>query len=139
MSRRKARKAALQALFQLEFNEMAQAESLPAVLGMEEEDAADAALSGGAKRYAEELVEGTRRCLAEIDALLTSVSRDWKVERMSSVDRNIARMAVYEMRFGEEEIAPNIIINEAVELAKLFGGDVSGKFVNGVLGSLVGK
>ena len=138
MSRRKARKAALQALFQLEFNEMAQADSLPAVLGMEEEEE-DGALSGGAKAYAEGLVEGTRRCLAEIDALLASVSHDWKVERMSSVDRNIARLAVYEMRFGLEEIAPNIVINEAVELAKLFGGDASGKFVNGVLGSLIKK
>lgn len=136
MSRRKARKTALQALFQLEFNEMAQADSLPAVLEMEEEGSA---LSGGAKAYAEALVEGTRRSLAEIDALLASVSRDWKVERMSSVDRNVARMAVYEMRFSEEEIAPNIVINEAVELAKLFGGEASGKFVNGVLGSLVKK
>lgn len=136
MSRRKARKTALQALFQLDFNEMAQAESLPTVLAMEEEDGA---LGGGAKRYAEQLVEGTRRRLEEIDALLSSVSRDWKVARMSSVDRNIARMAVYEMRFGGEEIAPNIVINEAVELAKLFGGDASGKFVNGVLGSLVEK
>lgn len=58
---------------------------------------------------------------------------------MPGVDRNIARMAIYEMRFGGEQLPPNVAINEAVELAKTFGTEESGRFINGILGSLVKK
>ena len=56
---------------------------------------------------------------------------------MSGIDRNITRLAVYEMKFSEEKLTPNIVINEAVELAKKFGTDDSGRFVNGILGAMV--
>ncbi|MBP2657970.1 MAG: NusB antitermination factor [Firmicutes bacterium] len=58
---------------------------------------------------------------------------------MPGIDRNIARIAIYEMRFGNEALPPNVVINEAVELAKLFGTEESSRFVNGILGSLVKK
>jgi len=56
---------------------------------------------------------------------------------MAGIDRNIARMAIYEMNFGSEQLSPNVVINEAVELAKIFGTEESSRFVNGILGALV--
>lgn len=133
MSRRKAREVALQSLFQLDFNVMEESIAIDAV--MEESDR----LSGNAKAYAEKIVEGVRAHLAEIDVIITAHSTEWKVGRMPGVDRNITRMAVYELKFGDEMLTPNIIINEAVELAKIFGTDDSPRFVNGILGSMIKK
>jgi len=83
------------------------------------------------------LLDGTKAHLAEIDAWITKNSTEWKVDRMPGVDRNITRIAVFELQFSEEKMAPNIIINEAVELAKKFGTDASARFVNGILGSMI--
>lgn len=130
MSRRKARETALQALFQLDFNQMDKAEAMDAAL--HESDV----LSDGARTYMQQVVEGTLSNLAAVDRLITDNSREWKVDRMPGVDRNIARIAIYEMRFGEEKITPNIVINEAVELAKKFGSDDSARFVNGILDAI---
>lgn len=133
MSRRKARETALQSLFQLDFNKVEPEDAFMAALG--ESDI----LSDNAREYARKIVTGTVAHLSEIDELITNCSREWKLERMAGVDRNIVRMAVYEMRFNDEQLTPNIIVNEAVELAKKFGTDASGKFVNGVLGAIIGK
>lgn len=133
MSRRKAREVALQALFQLDFNDVDKVDALNAVLGENE------ILSDSAREYAKKILEGTRNNLTEIDAVITKNSKEWKVDRMSGVDRNITRMAIFELNFNDEKIAPNIIINEAVELAKKFGSDASGKFVNGILGAMIKK
>jgi N utilization substance protein B len=73
--------------------------------------------------------------LDEIDAILTDASSGWKLNRMGKVDLTILRLAVYEMRF-DEEIPVKVAINEAVELAKTFGGDESPSFINGVLAKL---
>lgn len=83
-----------------------------------------------------ELVSGTIQHLKEIDAEITHFSEGWKLERMASTDRNILRMAVYEIKY-REDIPPGVTVNEAVDLAKKFGDDDSGKFVNGILGNLV--
>ena len=83
------------------------------------------------------LVQGTGANLAAIDQIIGESSREWKIWRMSGIDRNVTRVAVYEMRFSEEKLTPNIAINEAVELAKKFGTDDSGRFVNGILGAMV--
>jgi len=131
MSRRQAREVALQALFQLDFNESKQEAAVDAALGE------SAVLADKDRDYAKSIVEGTQKNIDEIDAMITKFSREWKVDRMSGVDRNIARIAVFEMKFGAEEMAPNIIINEAVELAKKFGTDDSGRFVNGILGAML--
>lgn len=137
MSRRQAREVALQALFQLDLNhgegeEQDRYETL----------ALDTALGESGKmpkrdqEYARTIVLGTRRNLEDIDRLIAAASHEWKVGRMAVVDRNIARLAAFEMKFGEEEMTPNIIINEAVELAKKYGTDDSSRFVNGILGAL---
>lgn len=131
MSRRKAREMALQVLFQLDFNTLAIAEALQSIF---EEHAEN---SEGSKTYTEVLVAGTQQYKVEIDSIISKLSNEWKIERMAGVDRNIARIAVYEMKFSEEKLAPNIIINEAVVLAKRFGTDDTAKFINGILGSLV--
>ena len=83
------------------------------------------------------LVYGTRENLESIDKLITEKSKDWKIERMSGIDRNIVRLAIFEMMFNSKKLVPNIAINEAVELAKKFGTDDSARFVNGILGSMI--
>ena len=75
--------------------------------------------------------------LEEIDAVLNDYSTGWKTSRMSRVDIVALRLAVYEMKY-EEDVPVGVAINEAVELAKSFGGDASGSFVNGVLGKIAG-
>ena len=131
MSRRQAREVALQALFQLDFNEVTIEAAVDAALGE------SAVLADRDREYLRKAVSGTKENLAAIDAIIMECSREWKVERMSGIDRNIARLAVFEMKFNEEEITPNIVINEAVELAKKFGTDESARFINGVLGAMV--
>lgn len=131
MSRRKAREMALQALFQLDFNDNQPAEALTAVF----EESGEA--NDKTRTYSLDLVEGTLQHLREIDNIIVGLSPEWKLDRMAGVDRNIARMAIFEMKFGTEELTPNVVINEAVELAKSFGTDDSGRFINGILGSLV--
>jgi N utilization substance protein B len=131
MSRRQAREVALQALFQLDYNEIDQTDAYDAVLSE------TPVLSDSAREYAKLLLDGTKAHLIEIDAWITKNSTEWKVDRMPGVDRNITRIAVFELQFSEEKMAPNIIINEAVELAKKFGTDASARFVNGILGSMI--
>ena len=138
MSRRQAREAALQALFQLDLNhgEEGQQEQYETL-------AIDTALGEAEKmpardrEYVSTLVRGTRENLAAIDSLIAASSKDWKVERMAAVDRNITRLAAYEIGFSEEKITPNIAINEAVELAKIYGTDNSSRYVNGILGAMM--
>ncbi len=138
MSRKKAREVAMQALFQLDM-------TAGSTVGKEEEDRALTAAWEIGKRpaeldegYARALVAGTREHLTEIDNEISAVSKEWKVARMAVIDRNILRLAIYEMRFVPD-VTPGIAINEAVELAKRFGSDESPRFVNGVLGSVVRK
>ncbi|MBT9169921.1 MAG: N utilization substance protein B [Actinobacteria bacterium] len=82
------------------------------------------------------LVEGVAEKKEYIDDLIQESSRNWSLERMSIVDRNILRMAIYEILFMED-IPLKVSINEAVELAKTYGTDESGRFVNGVLGNII--
>ena len=133
MSRRKAREMALQVLFQMDFNDNQPELALEAVF-----DETDG-ISERAKTYAKDLVSGTAHNLPAIDTIISSLSAEWSIERMAGVDRNIARMAVYEMNFGAEQLTPNVVINEAVELAKSYGSDESSRFINGILGSLAKK
>ena len=86
--------------------------------------------------YARELASGVWEYRENLDALIQRESTEWEVPRMAVVDRNILRLAVYEM-FILNEVPDRVAINEAVELAKRFGGPESGKFVNGILGSLI--
>lgn len=141
MSRRRAREVALQTLFQLDMNpvekgaEVAEARQTAidvAVAAMDD----DEKLGKKDMAFLVELVNGTEDNRDEIDSIISENSKEWKLQRMAGVDRNITRLAVYELKFGEEKLTPNIVINEAVELAKKFGTDESSRFVNGILGAI---
>jgi N utilization substance protein B len=84
-----------------------------------------------------ELVLGVVKHLKEIDEIIRKTSPQWPIEQMSIVDRNVLRIGIYELIFGDKKaVPPKVAINEAIELAKRFGGENSGKFVNGVLGTV---
>lgn len=132
MSRRKARELALQVLFHIDFTGGDPAEVMASVYGMQEEE-----IPESVSDYVKWVVTGTLSRKDEIDLLISELARDWKLERMGGVDRAVTRMAIYEIKFGEDKVPPRAAVNEAVELAKHFGSDESGRFVNGILGSLV--
>jgi len=86
--------------------------------------------------YMREKLESIRKNLEDIDTHLSQVSTGWKISRMSKIDLNILRLAVFEIKY-DEEIPDKVAIDEAVELAKAYGGDSSSAFVNGVLAKIV--
>lgn len=141
MSRRQAREAALQALFQLDLNgeeniaEQEKYETLAVDMALGEAEP----LGKKDRAYVTEVVHGTRENLVSIDADIAGAAKNWKVARMATIDRNLVRLALYEIFYAEATLSPSIAINEAVELAKKFGSDDSGRYVNGVLGAAVKK
>ena len=92
--------------------------------------------SPSSEAFAHDLVQGVFANREKIDKIISRFAPSWPISQMAMVDRNILRMAIYEMILGGET-PPKVVINEAVELAKVFGSDSSPKFVNGVLGSLM--
>lgn len=82
-----------------------------------------------------ELVKGVREKIKDIDKIIVDTAPEWPLDQITVVDRNILRLGIYELMFAKE-VPPKVAINEAVELGKAFGGESSGKFVNGVLGTL---
>lgn len=84
-----------------------------------------------------ELVTGVVKHLKEIDELITKTASQWPLEQIATVDRNILRIGIYELLFADKKaVPPKVAINEAIELGKSFGGEKSGKFINGVLGAI---
>ena len=132
-SRRKARECALQLLYQGEFS--------PTVAGGNgpwtsfEEDSM--LPSAEVRTFAEELVQGVLSNEAAIDERIRSVSTNWKLERMALVDRNILRIAAYELMY-RTEIPRKVSLNEAIEIAKRFGTEDSSSFINGILDKIAG-
>ena len=84
------------------------------------------------KQFTEALVSGTIKNLKEIDGIISAYATNWQIDRMAVVDRNILRMATYEIHYLDE-IPPKVSINEAIDIAKKYGDKDSGKFVNGIL------
>jgi N utilization substance protein B len=84
-----------------------------------------------------ELVTGVVKHLKEIDEIIKKAAPQWPIEQISIVDRNILRLGIYELLYEDKEaVPPKVAINEAIELAKSFGGENSGRFINGVLGTV---
>ncbi len=123
--RRQSRELALQALFQIEFAPQISNSDLMEVLG--------ASVEPEIVSFATDLIRGVQAQKPAIDAKIQAASAHWKLERMATIDRNILRVAVYEMRFAPNPLKENIVINEAVEIAKKFGTTESASFVNGLL------
>jgi transcription antitermination protein NusB len=88
--------------------------------------------------YAQELVVGACDHLADIDAHIQSAAREWPLQQMARIDKNILRLAIYEILFNNT-VPAKAAINEAVELAKIFGSDTSSRFINGVLGTIFNR
>ncbi|KGA97900.1 transcription antitermination protein NusB [Alkalihalobacillus alcalophilus ATCC 27647 = CGMCC 1.3604] len=122
MNRRVARLRAAQALYQMDVAQSEPNEALESVLDTGEE----------ASGFLKDLIFGTVEHKAELDTIISANLVGWTIERMGHVDRAITRMALYEMQYIDD-IPKNVTFNEAIELAKAFGGEESGKFINGVL------
>ena len=130
MGRREMREHIFKLLFLREFNP---SEEMPDQIRMYFESLEELAPINEA--YMHNKYEKILEHLDEIDGTLNLASSGWKVSRMSKVDVNILRLAVYEMKY-DEDVPVKVAINEAVELAKKFGGDDSSSFVNGILGKI---
>ena len=127
-NRTQSREYALQMLYQADIRRMDQAQ----VLG---EFWLDQAAAEDVKVFANQLFEGTMANLAEIDPVIGRHADNWDMKRMAVIDRNILRLGVFELT-RLEGVPPKVCINEAVELAKRFGDEESGKFVNGILDAI---
>ncbi len=130
MVRSKLREHVFKMLFQIEFND---AEDMFERLRNYFELLEDAADKD--REYIQAKYEAVAARVPEIDSLLNEIAKGWKTSRMSKVDLTVLRLAVYEMKW-DEDIPEGVAINEAVELAKRFGGENSSSFVNGILGKL---
>lgn len=130
-ARRTARERALQALFQLDGEPAATG---PAAALEQAWSASDDEGPGdpAAHIFALEIVEGVRASLLEIDPLLEEHSHNWRLDRMSRVDRNVLRLGAWELKF-RADIPRKVTLNEAVELGKKFGNEESSAFINGLL------
>ena len=124
-SRREARERAVSLLYEAEAKTLTPAEVL-------------AELPLKAEEFTAELVNGVSKNLPEIDELIRSHSRDWKLERMPALDRAVLRLATFEL-VHRPEIPVGAVITEAIELAKQYSTDDSGKFVNGMLSAIAQK
>lgn len=85
--------------------------------------------------FVNKLIKGIEKNISELDKIIVQYAPEWPLEQINLVDRNILRIGIYELKF-DDNIPPKVAINEAIELAKAFGGAASGRFVNGVLGSI---
>ena len=129
MKRRKAREFALQVLFQLDIRKEKPTLTLFKRFWTEHES------DDEVRAFTEEIVTGTYKHLKAVNAKVLACAKNWTLDRMAVVDRNVLRMAAYEILY-RMDIPPSVTINEAIELAKKFGTDESGAFVNGILDSL---
>ena len=131
LPRRTARAAAMQVLSKLDLADGGRDETLEWV-------SEELGLDGRGRRFAVSIIEGVLERKGHIDELIGQYAVEFPVSQLSTVDRNLLRVAVFEILF-EPETPIKVVINEALELAKLFGGDNSGKFINGVLGSFINE
>jgi N utilization substance protein B len=129
MSRRQARERALQVLFQVDLGGVDPRE---AFAQMDE----DYGRLEGSEDFTAELVFGVIENSAFIDGIISAISKDWSLDRIANVDRIIMRLALYEVFFCAD-IPNNVSVNEAIELGKIYGGEESGKFINGILGKVI--
>lgn len=131
MTRREVRENVFKKLFRIEFHQKEELEEQFVLFDDELEK-----LGAKDKAYIDEKCEAIVSHLAEIDAAINEKATGWKTSRMGKVDLSIIRLAVYEIQY-EEDIPVKVSINEAVELAKVYGTDESASFVNGILAKFV--
>lgn len=141
-NRRKGRECALQIMYQLETQALTAVP--PKMLGSTSKANIQTAAhdffthfdaQADVHQHATSLVEGTLAHLEKIDEAIQQHSQKWKIERMSRIDRNVIRIATYELIFAHE-LPTRVVLDEAIEIAKRFGGEHSGTFANGILDAI---
>jgi transcription antitermination protein NusB len=130
-ARRRARAAVLQALYEVDFTDH------PLEFALRER-LEEQPLPEAAALFAHSLSRGIFKKRSELDRVVSKLAPEWPIGQIAAVDRNILRIAVFELLY-EIDTPPKVAINEAVELAKMFGAESSPRFVNGVLGSLAAQ
>ncbi len=128
MSRRAARQGALQVLFQMDIGQTEFENALEFVIRENNLDQKQ-------EQFIRDIVHGVLGHMDAVNRIISETALDWDMERMAVVDRNILRMALYELCYSE--VPPNVAVNEAIELGKTFSTAESGKFINGILGKVV--
>ena len=128
-NRHLARTIAMQTLFSWDFNDKRE----PDLNKLIEQNFKQFAPKFNDHGFVKSIISGVIKNLAEIDKQITKYATEWPLDQITIVDRNILRIGVYELLF-DKDIPAKVAINEAIEIAKTFGGESSGKFVNGVLG-----
>jgi len=137
VSRRRARELALQVLFQIDVGRAdPQTAFFQALTREREEQETPGELRERDVNYARDLVLGTWEHRQELDRVIGQYARDWTVDRMAAVDRNILRMSIYEIMHCDD-VPDGAVADEAVELAKTFSTPEAAKFINGILGSVI--
>jgi len=134
-TRRKSREAALQFLFQNDFVKVLDTGDHSGLIEAFEFFCTLYQVNKKARPYALELVRGILSVIDKIDEAIGQAASNWRLSRIAPTDRNLLRIAVYEM-FERDDVPPQVVINEAVEIAKRFGGEESPRFINGVLDAL---
>ncbi len=132
-SRFMARSIALQSLYEWDFKEKKD----NITDGIIERSIEEFPKSEKEKDFITDLVKGVVLYHKEIDQVISAAAPEWPLEKITVIDRNVMRLGLYELIYGnKEEVPPKVAINEAIELAKKYGGSSSGKFVNGILGTV---
>ncbi|PSJ70632.1 transcription antitermination factor NusB [Brevibacillus brevis] len=126
MKRRTAREKVVQCLFQIDMAEVPLTDAVALVMEESEENA----------QYLRYLLDGVLKNLTEIDSEIKKYLRGWQLERIANVDRAILRLAFYEIMF-EQDTPDKVVMNEAIEIAKLFSDEQSHRYINGVLSSFL--
>lgn len=132
-NRHLARSVVLQTLFAFDTGKMSEEDAKEALLRNTEEFGS----SDTDRPFMERLMSGVLEKREDLDRIITKAAPDWPLERIAPIDRNILRLGLYELLFADRiQVPPKVAINEAIELAKMFGGESSGRFINGVLGAV---
>ncbi len=127
------RSIVLQTLFECDFRDRSEVDSL-GVLRCNIEEFAPELRSYS---FAEDIIKGVEERREDLDDIIGKAAPNWPIDRIATVDRNILRIGLYELLFSDhDDVPPKVAINESIELAKTFGGETSGKFINGVLGAI---
>lgn len=139
-SRHIARSIVLQSLYELDFNSargrVKQEKDLD-INKIVERNKQEFGLGIEENEFINNLAHGVLEHQLQIDDIITKSAPEWPLNQITIVDRNVLRIGIYELLFGDkEQVPPKVAINEAIELAKGYGGDSSGRFVNGVLGTI---
>jgi transcription antitermination protein NusB len=132
-SRHLARSISLQSLYEWDFNNAGK-EKIEEIIEKNIEDNKEKIKD---KEFIYALAWGVVDNIEELNKIITAAAPEWPLDKITTIDRNVLRIGLYELIYGnKEEVPPKVAINEAIELAKSFGGSSSGRFVNGVLGTV---